>query len=118
MLDYVNNHSMKYMTFHSTLEYRINAGVGGCEKSEGGLGLAQYNNNRGLEQSSLCPRPQFRKGKGLEDRLEQSCVEKLKIVIFLGKNTYHLYIYVNSDVTDTFTGEPFVLLDVLLETCS
>ena len=48
--------------------------------------MVQYNNNRrGLEQSG-------------------SCLDKLKIVVFLAEQV-SLYVYVNSDVTDTFTYE-------------
>ena len=41
------------------------------------------------------------------NNLGGGCLEKLKIFVFLGKHVF-LYIYVNSDVTDTFTFEFWV----------
>ena len=63
------------------LEYRINGGV---RIIGGGLEMVRYNNNRGAG-------------------IMGGCLEKQKIVVFLGKHVYN--IYVNSDVTDTFTFE-------------
>ena len=46
--------------------------------------MVQYNNNRGGGR----------------------CLEKFKILVFLGKHvSFILYIFVNCDVTDTFTLE-------------
>ena len=81
-------YSHVYNNLRQIKERKARGVVGGLKSGGGGLEMVRYNNNRGIGTMV---------GGG-------GCLEKLKIVVFLAKHV-SLYIYLNSDFTDTFTFE-------------